>query len=179
MIASYGPKTFTVSNKKIDTFQDFQSSSAFDTENQELLGKKPSTVGKGSGLDSMSFVIVLMATLGVNPRKELEQWQELLSAGVAYPFILGKKPFGKNKWLLKGADASDYMIDSEGLILSLKLSLKFEEYVRAGKSESAKAQTNATTTTTKAEKKKQATDAIISLTKPADKQAAAARRLKV
>jgi phage protein U len=183
MIASFGPKIFTVTNKKTDTFYDFQHSGSYETESQELLGKKPSTLDKGPGKDSLSFSITLMASLGVNPRKELEKWQEILAAGTAYPFILGKKPFGKNKWKLVGLDDSEYIIDGQGNVLQVKINLKFDEFVRNGKKTEAKKEAaskgRASATASVNAKGKEIKSAVVSLTSPADKSRASAMRKKL
>ncbi|MGE5631702.1 MAG: phage tail protein [Caulobacteraceae bacterium] len=139
-IAVFSNKVFAVTGEKIYSFNGFQYSSSLETEKQDSAGKKPSTYNKGSGLDNMSFKIPLNVELGVNPRKELEDWRKIKNAGVAYPFILGSKPFGENKWLLISVEPVDSVIDNFGNIISCELDLKFEEYVRPG---SAKASNSA------------------------------------
>ena len=131
-IASFRNKIFTVNSNKIYTFSDLQYSSNYETEAQDVEGKKPSTYKKGSGLNTMSFSIKLDASFKVNPRKEMTDWENIKATGTPYPFILGNKSLGLNKWLLLDVSVSDMNIDNTGKILSANLNLKFEEYVRPG-----------------------------------------------
>lgn len=131
-IASFSNKIFSINSNKIYTFSDLQYSTNYETEAQDVEGKKPSTYKKGSGLNAMSFSIKLDASFKVNPRKEITDWENIKASGTPYPFILGNKSLGSNKWLLKDVSVSDMNIDNAGKILSATLNLKFEEYVRPG-----------------------------------------------
>ena len=99
-IASYGTKIFEVTGDKIYTFDEFQHSSSLQTEKQDSTGSKPSTYNKGPDLDSMDYKVKLDVSYGVNPRNEWESWLAIKDVAVAYPFILGGRPLGNNKWLL-------------------------------------------------------------------------------
>lgn len=144
-IAVFGSKVFEVTPDKIYTFKNFQYSSTLETEDQDAAGKKPSTYNKGPGLGKISFKIDLDTSNGINPRAEIESWEEIKDAGIAYPFILGKRQWGKHKWLLIDVQAPDPVIDNHGNILEVEMSLQFKEYVRAGSAsnQSAAASTNA------------------------------------
>lgn len=137
-IATFANKIFEVNNNKVYTFADFQYASTLDTEKQDAAGQKPSTYNKGPGLDNFSIKLKLRADLGVNPRNDLGEWLAIKDAGIAYPFILGGTPFRPNKWLLVDVQASDEQIDNLGNVLSLTISLKFDEYVRPGSSSQSK-----------------------------------------
>lgn len=131
-IAIFGKKTFQVSGRKIYTFNDFSLGGQLNTESQDVAGKKPSTYIKGAGLNSMSFNIPLDASLNIDVRAEYESWETIMNTGVAYAFILGGKPIGSNKWLLKSVDLSNVQIDAKGTWLKGMLNLQFDEYVRPG-----------------------------------------------
>jgi len=133
-IAVFGSKVFEITENQIYTFSDFQYSSTLETEKQDAAGQKPSTYNKGPGLDSLSIKVRLSVDLGLNPRNELGDWLEIKDAGIAYPLILGNNPFRPNKWLLVDIQASEEVIDNQGNILALTLTLKFDEYVRPGSS---------------------------------------------
>ncbi len=141
-IAVFGYKVFQVTPQKTNTFSDFQYGSTLETEKQDAAGKKPSTYNKGPGLDTLVFKVRLSVDLGVNPRIELGQWLAIKDAGIAYPFILGGVPFRPNKWLLIDVQATEEVIDNNGNMLALTLSLKFDEYVRPGSSQSNANKTN-------------------------------------
>lgn len=137
-IAAFGTKVFEVSGEKIYTFQDFQCSASLQTEKQDSVGNKPSTYNKGTDLDSIGFKVKLDVSYGVNPRYEWEEWKSIMESSVPYPFILGGKPIGSNKYLLIGVKPSNFNIDNNGNILSLELDLNFDEYVRDGTADEKK-----------------------------------------
>jgi hypothetical protein len=134
-IATFQKKIFQVSTNSKYPLDGLGWSSSLNTESQEKLKSKPSTYIKGETLSTLSFTIPLRADLGINVRKEIDAWQAILSKQSPDYFILGKKPIGKNKWLLKSVDVSDTEIDGRGFLRKATLKLDLEEYVRAGKAE--------------------------------------------
>jgi hypothetical protein len=131
-IASFQNKIFTVSSTKKSPLMGLNWSGGLETEAQGKLKDKPSTYIKGESLNTMSFEVPLRVDFKMNPRKEIEDWEAIMSREKPSLFILGTKPLGKNKWLLKSVSVSDPEIDSKGNILKALLKLEFEEYVRAG-----------------------------------------------
>ena len=138
-IAVFGNKVFEITDSKIYTIDGLQYSTTLETEKQDAEGKKPSTYNKGPGLNGLNFTLKLDVTQGVNPRREMEAWEQIKDAGIAYPFILGRSPLGWNKWLLVDIQASNSVIDNLGNMLKVDLQFKFDEYVRAGSAASSKA----------------------------------------
>lgn len=132
-IASFQHKIFSVSSIKQYPLSGLNWSGSLETESQDKLKGKPSTYIKGESLSSMSFDIPLRVDFKVNPRKEIEDWEAIKSSAKPALFILGTKPVGKNKWLLKSVSVSDQEIDGKGNIIKALIKLEFEEYVRAGK----------------------------------------------
>jgi len=137
-IATFKNKIFSVSASKIYTLTGMEWSGALDTESQEKLKSKPSTYIKGQTLGTMSFEIPLIAGKNINVRAQIEEWETIRDKAAPDYFILGKKPLGKYKWLLKSVSVSDIQIDNKGNILRAKLKLDFEEYVRAGSAQASK-----------------------------------------
>lgn len=131
-IASFQKKTFTVSSQKVYTFSGLTWSGALDTESQEKLKDKPSTYIKGHNLDTMSIEIQLRSDFKINVRAEIEEWEAIRTRAAADFFILGTKPLGKNRWLLRSVATSDTEIDNKGRLIKAKLKLDFEEYIRPG-----------------------------------------------
>jgi hypothetical protein len=137
-IAVFGKKVFSVSNKKIHTFSELAWSGELLTEAQEKVGSKPSTYIKGLNLDSLSFSIQLKSIFGMDVRREIESWEEIKLDAEPAIFVLGTKPLGQNKWLLKSTSVSDTIIDNRGRITAAVIKLDFEEYVRNGTSGNSK-----------------------------------------
>ncbi|WP_040948479.1 phage tail protein [Gorillibacterium massiliense] len=134
-IASYQKKVFQVSGNKIYTFNGMEWSTTLETETQEKIKDKPSTYVKGYGLSAMSFELPLRVDMNIDVQKEIEEWEAICIKAAADFFIMGTKPLGKNRWLLKSVRTSDTEIDNKGRLLKAKINLDFEEYVRAGKAE--------------------------------------------
>lgn len=133
MIASFGEKTFMVSRKRIYTFSDFTWSSKLQTEKQDTAGKKPTSTIKGPGLNTIKITLLLNRMLGVNPRKELEDWEHIKDSGTPNAFILGSSAMGLNKYLVTDCSLSKTIIDKNGDINAAELALTFEEYLPGGK----------------------------------------------
>lgn len=131
-IAVYKNKVFEVNSNKVNTFDDLQLKFGLQTEKQDADNSKPKTYIKGSDLGSISLRIKLDSSLGVSPRREMEDWESIMDAKEPYQFILGGKPIGKYKWLLIGVEPSNLVIDNLGSIASMELALQFDEYVSAG-----------------------------------------------
>ncbi|EGW39157.1 phage tail protein [Desulfosporosinus sp. OT] len=132
-IAVFGSKVFEITDSKLYTLGDMQYGTTLDTEKQDAQGKKPSTYNKGPALNTLGITLKLNVSFGVNPRREMEEWERIKDTGVAYPFILGRSPLGLgNKWLLVDLQASNLVIDNGGNVLAADLQLKFDEYVRPG-----------------------------------------------
>ncbi len=138
MIATYKNKSFQVSTNKKYIMNGIAWGGSLSTESQEKLGSKPSTYIKGASLDVLSFQITLKATLNLKVRKEIEDWEKIkLNAQPDY-LIIGNKPLGVNKWLLKSTNASAVELDGDGNMIEAVLKLDFEEYVREGKAQQTK-----------------------------------------
>lgn len=136
-IAVFKNKTFQVNSKKVYTFDGLTWGGDIQSEAQDKLNSKPSTYIKGNGLKNMSFEIPLKASLSMNVRKEIEDWEAIRDSLQSAIFMLGVKPLGVNKWLLKSVNISDAIIDNKGNISEANLKLDFEEYIRPGSAESA------------------------------------------
>ncbi|MTI49710.1 MAG: hypothetical protein FH761_17910 [Firmicutes bacterium] len=132
MIALFGKKSFSVSLDKIYTFDGIKMSARLNTDKQDNNGRKPSTYIKGVDLASFNITVRLDINQGVHPMNELEDWMDMLNQKKAYYFLLGGKPFMNTRFLLVDVTSSDEILDNQGNILSMELSLKFDEFVRAG-----------------------------------------------
>lgn len=141
-IASFQKKVFQVSRNNKYILDGLVWSSSLSTESQDKLKSKPSTYIKGEALMPLSCTIPLRADLGHDVRKEIESWEAILSMQSPDLFILGAKPIGKNKWLLKSVGVSETDIDGKGRMRKALLKLDFEEYVRAGKAQAKGAKSN-------------------------------------
>jgi len=153
-IAVFKNKSFQVSSKRVNTFNELSWGGEIQAEEQEKLNSKPSTYIKGVGLDSMSFLNRLSWNLGMNVRKEIEEWEAIKLSTQPYIFMLGNKPLGANKWLLKSTNVSDTVIDDKGNLLKATLKLDFAEFVRPGSTGTNSSSKSSSKTSKKASSKK-------------------------
>lgn len=130
-IAVFAGKTFKVSTENIYTFDNLDINAELKTEEIEVQGKKPSTHVKGLGLDGISLQINLDARF-VDIWQEYESWMAIMAQAKPYPFIIGAKPVGVNKWLLKSVSMPVKQVNNRGIMLKASLNIILEEYVRPG-----------------------------------------------
>lgn len=140
-IGTYGPKVFTISDKKINTFGIVTRTSSYEVEEQENGSEKPKLKNKAPALDTLSFNIELRAD-SVNVRKEVESWIQL--KGKSYYFIVGKEKYGANKWKLLAIDISNQEFTVNGILKKATLGLSFKENVNTTKSSKTAKQTRNT-----------------------------------
>jgi hypothetical protein len=143
-IAVFKNKNFQVSSNRVYTLNGLTWGGEIQSEAQEKLNSKPSTYIKGIGLNNMSFEVPLKLNIGVNPKKEIEDWEAIRDSLQSSIFILGSKPLGANKWLLKSVNVSNTIIDNKGTLIEATLKLEFEEFVRQGSAESAESSSGRT-----------------------------------
>lgn len=153
-IAVFRNKTFQVSGTRINTFDGLSWGGDIQVEEQEKLNSKPSTYIKGVGLDSMSYEIRLSWDLGMNVRKEIEEWEAIKLSMQPAIFMLGNKPLGANKWLLKSTNISNTKINNKGNLLSAVLKLEFAEFVRPGSVGTSSSSKSSTKVSSKSSSKK-------------------------
>lgn len=136
-IAVFKNKTFQVSSNGVHTFDEFTWNGEIQSEAQDKLNSKSSTYIKGIGLNSMSFEISLKSSLGIDVRNEIEDWEAIKDSVQSAIFMLGTKPLGSNKWLLKSTNTSNTVFDNKGNMVEAKLKLEFEEFARQGSAENS------------------------------------------
>lgn len=126
-IAEWGPRGFVATAYKILPIMDFSTSKSVKSEAQSDSNATSQTVLKGAEPYSISISTVCLRAAGVDPRKQVEEWEEQL--GNAYPLYIGGERFGPKKMYLKKVDSSDYKFNNSGTIVSLSMDLEFEEFV--------------------------------------------------
>lgn len=131
-ILEFGNKIFSVSPNRIYTFDSLERSGELSIDEQEVDGQKPSTYVKGPTLDKVGFNVVLKNTDNLDIRSEIESWMDIKDAAIPYYIIIGKKIYGKNKYLLTNVSVSDQIIMASGTISRATIRLDFSEYVRKG-----------------------------------------------
>ena len=119
-----GTKTWQVSSSYIMQFDNFSTSYELNAEDNETVEGSPKSNQRGMKKKNLQFSSVLMASLGIDVRKEFESWEPWI--GQTGTLKIGGKKFGPN-WLLTAVKPSEVVIDDNGRFLSMKLTYSFEE----------------------------------------------------
>ena len=130
MIGSFGPVVFEVSESKVYTFDEFKRQTQAKFGTHELLGKKPKLEFIAPGLDSISFQIVLNASLGIDIAAELVKLRDIVNNGQYHPLLIGDDSIGN--FVIESLSESWRNISNLGRpqVVALDISLK-EYYVES------------------------------------------------
>jgi hypothetical protein len=130
MIGSFGEAIFEISDKRILTFTSFTRNVSIRKEAHNSIGQKPKTEVIGPELDSISFTITLNKNLGIDVRHEMDRWVAMVREGEAHMLIIGNKALGVDLWLAESISESWDVISVNGTIISGKINVTLQEYVR-------------------------------------------------
>ena len=129
MIGSFGDVVFEVSHEKVRTFRDFQIQRSAKYTEHAIHGRTGLLEFTGFSAATASFTVRLAAGLGVNPKKELDTLHQILTRHEAVPFILDGEPQGDGLWVLENIDEKFEIIDNQGTLIAVEVSLKIKEYI--------------------------------------------------
>lgn len=94
----------------------------------ETIGKKPKKQFLGPDEDSVSFIIVLSARHGVQPRYTMEQIEQHIYSGKHEKLVIGNKQVGSNDYVITEMSESWDEIWNQGELIQVTLELTLEEY---------------------------------------------------
>lgn len=135
MIASFGSMTFDAHRP----ISGYTLTMSLNTEAQDQDDGKPATLIKGAGLEQQQFTVRLLRPMGVIPETEIARYRREVSRGSPRRLVLGGQVIGSHRWLLKSVNVKEVTLDARGRILAAAVELTFEEFVKLGKKEEAKA----------------------------------------
>lgn len=130
MIGLFGDIVFETSDKRILTFTDFKRDTASRWAKHDVIGQKPTTEFIGPDLDEITFTVKLVASLGVNPRKEAEKWLKYAREGSAETLVIGNKAMGVYKWTVQSASQMWNVVLNKGEVYSANVDISLQEYVK-------------------------------------------------
>lgn len=131
----WGPKGFLVSPSKVVPFGNFTTSMKLKSDSENDTSGTEPTNTRGRELRPVTFETTYMSALGVDPRGQIDEWEELI--GQAYPLYIGSKRFGPPKMMLKEVATSDVKLTTQGEMISCKIAITLEEYAEGKKSQLA------------------------------------------
>lgn len=125
-MATWGPKGFLVSTKKVAVLEDLSTSLTLKADSENDTSGTPPTNTRGRELRPITFKVTYMAAAGVNPRGQIEEWEAQL--GNAYPLIIGDQRFGAEKMKLTEVSTSGICLTNSGKFLQATVAIRLEEY---------------------------------------------------
>lgn len=121
--------TFSVSSKKILTFETMNKTVKGRWTAHTLIGKKPRPEFLGADRQQTSLEIQLSSEMGVNPRKIIEKIEKAVEKGTPLTFVVGGKKIGKHQWVIESMSETWDKIILDGKLVSAKMTLTLSEYM--------------------------------------------------
>ena len=126
-IGYLGEIVFEVNNDKILTPRDMGYSKEAKWAEHETLVVKTKSEFLGDGKKNYNMSIKLSAYMGVNPQKELDKIEEIISNGLIEPLFIGSKHMGD--YYIKSMSVKIDNLDNKGSILGCTVDLTLVEFV--------------------------------------------------
>lgn len=121
--------TFSVSSKKVLTFNKMTQTVKSRWATHSIIGSKPKSEYIGADLKSISLNINLDAMHGVRPRSTLEAIENAVERGSILTFVLGGKKVGRHSWVITQCSEAWDCIYSKGELVQASVTLSLQEYV--------------------------------------------------
>lgn len=127
-VGSLGDIIFVVSEDIIKTLKEFEWGGSariatherhLDNALQEFTGIDP---------DTFSFSFTLSQYLGADPMSDIAKIFTYERTGKPVSLVIGTRPYGKYKWLIKSHKAKGKMFDGKGNMVSADVTVSLTEY---------------------------------------------------
>lgn len=127
-IGHFGKISFSVSEKKVYSFTNFNKTVSARWVEHVKYKSKPVSEFLGRNLDTITLSIVLLSSMGVKPRKEIKRWEHLVRYGKHDFLVIGGKQVGRGEWKVISVAESweDFFID--GSLIGATIEVSFTEY---------------------------------------------------
>lgn len=126
VMAKWGTKTWEISSDKVITLEGLTFSYTQAADENRSTEDKKTTNQRGYELFPLSFTTRLVEGTGVDIRKEIQSWKELVTKA-NYFYLNGKKLHPK-LLQLRQVSVSDVKTDNAGRMKTATLSFTFKEY---------------------------------------------------
>lgn len=120
---------FAVSSESVLTFKDMTQTVKGRWTTHAHIGNKPKSEFLGPDVRGGNLTIYLSATHGIRPRATIEKIEKAVESGTPFPFVVGGKKIGNNKWVITTMSETWGSIIKDGKLVSANLTLTLQEYV--------------------------------------------------
>jgi phage protein U len=128
-IGCLGDIVFTVSSDMVETIQNVQWAGSVRYAEHQRHNNNALTEFTGINADTVSFDMLLSAYLGVKVMNELVKIWTYERKGTSLPLVIGEKPYGKYRWVIKNHKIKMQTFDKAGNIIMATVSLNLLEYL--------------------------------------------------
>lgn len=120
---------FKVSRKQVCTFDNFNQKLSSRWSESTPIGRKPVSEFNGPGLRSISFTMILDASLGVKPLEMLRKLRRIVGLGLVSYLVIGKSRVGFHKFRITSISEEWDTVLKGGELARAKVDVTMEEYV--------------------------------------------------
>lgn len=126
-IGTLGKIVFSVSDRKVQTFDDLSIETGAKYYKHDRHLYKPLLEFGGMENDKLSFCMYHSVFLGADPEKQLKQIDKYLANGEILSLIIGGKKYG-GKWVITKHSKGYKKFDGKGKLLAVESKISLEEY---------------------------------------------------
>lgn len=130
MIGTFGNIIFSVSNFRVLTFNNFRREIGAKFAEHTVIAQPPKLEFLHRDLEEISFDMIFMKSLGVNPADEVDKLKNMCNGGQSNFLVLNNKVYGDIEFILESVTEKVDYFDGAGNVISCKVSVKLKEYVR-------------------------------------------------
>ena len=130
MIGRWGTRIiFTVSDKRILTFQDFKRKVAGEWAEHGRLGQKDQAEFLKPQLQEVTFSIELNAMYGVRPRSTMDALVRAVEQGEVHVLVIGTRRVGNYYWRITDISEAWDVVMNRGELVKATLDITMKEYL--------------------------------------------------
>ena len=128
-VGTLGNITFSASSRQVNTFDNmtWNNSARYASHDRHLRSTLLEFVGTAAG--TIPFTMYFSAFLGVNPDKEIAKVIIAMRTGQAMRLVIGRRAYGRHKWVVTKATAGLKRFDKEGNLIVASMNVTLEEYL--------------------------------------------------
>lgn len=130
MIGTFGNIIFSVSNFRVLTFNNFKRENGAKFAEHTVIAQPPKLEFLHRDLEEISFDMIFMKSLGVNPADEYDKLKKTCNTGAANFLVLNNKVYGDIEFIIESLSERVDYFDGVGNVTSCKVSVKLKEYIR-------------------------------------------------